>query len=182
MISLNPITDCESYLKLLNSLFKVALVFASDVRGLLEKYFIYQVNVQSCRAVINSTFFIFSSVISCVVHTTFATYQNFFVSSLLMPLKIGSFIVFTMLNGGGRGGGLGEGVCGGGGGGGGLDGICVRGKPSVINWKTLHSEAFTAPSSSLEGGLINGVYSRPDLSRSLKSLQLHVALNIKEMA
>jgi len=34
-----------------------------------------------------------------------------------MPLKIGSFIVFAMLNGGGGGGGVGKGVCGGGGGG-----------------------------------------------------------------
>lgn len=62
-----------------------------------------------------------SSVIYYVVQTKYAKNQKYYVSSLLMPLKIGSFIVFTMLNGGGRGGGVGEGVCGRGGGGGGVD-------------------------------------------------------------
>lgn len=49
--------------------------------------------------------------------------QNFFGSSLPIPLKNGIFIMFAMLNGGG-GRGVGEGVCGGGGdgGGGGVDG------------------------------------------------------------
>jgi len=42
-----------------------------------------------------------------------------------MPLKIGNFIVFDMLNDGGCGGGVGEGVCGGGG----VDGCCVHRKP-----------------------------------------------------
>jgi len=52
------------------------------------------------------------------VHTTFETKQNYFVSSLSMPLKIANFILFDMFNGGG-GEGVGEGACGGGGGGGG---------------------------------------------------------------
>ena len=39
-----------------------------------------------------------------------------------MPLKIGSFIVFAMLNGGGGGGGVDEGVCIGGRGGGRVEG------------------------------------------------------------
>jgi len=41
-----------------------------------------------------------------------------------MPLKIGNFMVFAMLDGGGGGGGVCEGVCGEGrgGGGGGVDG------------------------------------------------------------
>lgn len=34
MTSLNPTTDCESDLGLLNSLFKVALVSANDAKGL----------------------------------------------------------------------------------------------------------------------------------------------------
>ena len=34
MISLNPTTDCESDLGLLNYLFKVALVSANDAKGL----------------------------------------------------------------------------------------------------------------------------------------------------
>lgn len=63
-----------------------------------------------------------SSVICCTVHTTFATNQNYYVSSLLMPLKIGSFILLAVLNVGGGGGGLGKGVCDGGGGGGGAVG------------------------------------------------------------
>lgn len=56
-----------------------------------------------------------SSIICCNVHTVFATNQSCSVYSLPMPMKIGSFIVFSMFNGGGGG------VCGGGGGGGGVD-------------------------------------------------------------
>ena len=49
--------------------------------------------------------------------------QNCSLSSLSMPLKIDSFIVFGMLNGGGGGGGgVGECICDGVGGGGGVDG------------------------------------------------------------
>ena len=46
-----------------------------------------------------------------------------------MPLKIGSFIMFAMLNGGG-GGGLGEGVCGGGEDGGDVGGWAYSREPS----------------------------------------------------
>lgn len=64
-----------------------------------------------------------------------------------------------MLNGDGGGSGAGEVVCCGGEGGGGMDGLLVRGKPFLISYTTLHSEAYTIPSSSLKGGPINGLYS-----------------------
>ena len=128
MINLNLITDCESELDLLNSLFKVSLVSASTTRGLSEQYLIYQVSTRSYREVNNCAFFILSSVISSVVHITFTKNQNCYVSSLPMPFKIGIFIAFAMLNGGG-GGGVDEGVCGGGGGGGGVEGSFTQGIP-----------------------------------------------------
>lgn len=77
----------------------------------------YQVSVRSYKVVTNYAFFILSSVICCVVHTTFTTNQNCSGSSLPFPLKINIFIAIPMLNGGGGGGSVGEGVCGGGGGG-----------------------------------------------------------------
>ena len=77
-----------------------------------------------------------------------------------------------MLNGNEDGGGVGEG-------GGGMDGI--HGKPSLINWKTLCGEACAAPSSSLTGGPINGLYSGHVLPLSLRSFPLRVSPNIKAM-
>ena len=90
--------------------------------------------------------------------------------------------MFNMLNGGGDGGGVGEGVCSGGGGGGGVDGWCVHGKPCVISWTTLHGKVISMPSSLLTRGSISGLYSGPDFSQSLKIFPLHIAPNIKEMA
>lgn len=72
-----------------------------------------------------------------------------------MPLKINSFIVFTMLTGGGGGGGVGKGVC---------DGVC------------------STPFSTLKGGPINGLYSGLDPSQFLKNHPLCVASHIKVMA
>ena len=82
----------------------------------------------------NQLYFIYIFiVICCVIQITFITKQNYYVPLVPLPSKIGSFIAFTMLNGGGGGGGVGEDVCeggggvgedvcGGGGGGGGVDG------------------------------------------------------------
>ena len=116
VISLNPTTNYESDLGLLNSLFKSTLVCASDARRLSKQNLIYHVSMQSYREVTICTFLILSSVIYCIVHTAFATNLNYYVSSHPMPLRISSFIMFSILNGGGGGGGVGEGVCGGGGG------------------------------------------------------------------
>jgi len=55
----------------------------------------------------------------------FATNQNCSGSSLPMPLKTGIFIAFAVMNSGGGGRDVGEGVCGGGGGGGGVDGLDI---------------------------------------------------------
>lgn len=118
MISLNPITDCELDLGLLNSLFKSALVSFNVARGLSEQYSMYQVSEQSRKVVINCTFFILSLVICCVSHITFETNHNNSTSSRPIPLKINIFITFAMLNSGGGGGGVDEGLCSGGGGGG----------------------------------------------------------------
>lgn len=69
-------------------------------------------------------------------HTTFATNQNWSGSSFPMPLNIGSFTEFTILNSGGGGSGVDEGVSGGGGvdewdeGGGSLR---IHGNPCLIN-------------------------------------------------
>lgn len=107
---------------LLNSLFKAALVYVSDARGWSEQNLIYQVSAQSYKVVTNYAFFILSLVICCTVHTTSALNQNYYVSSIPMPLKNGNFIVFSMADGGGGGGGVRDSVCDGGGGGGGFDG------------------------------------------------------------
>lgn len=134
----------------------------------------------SYKVVTNYTFFILSSVICCIVHTTFAINQNCFRSSLPIPLKIKIFIMFDMMNGGGGGRSVDEGVCSGSGGGGGVDGWDILGIHWFINWTTLCGVVNIAPSSSLEGGLINGLYSGPD-PLLLKNLSLRVALNIKVM-
>ena len=73
----------------------------------------YQVSVQSCRAVTNCAFFILSLLICCTIHKTFTKNENYYVSSLPIPLRICIFIMFSMINGGGEG--IDEGVCGGGG-------------------------------------------------------------------
>ena len=44
MISLNPTTDCELDLGLLNSFFKVALVSTNDAKELSIQYFMYHVS------------------------------------------------------------------------------------------------------------------------------------------
>lgn len=182
MISLNPTTDCVSDLGLLNSLFKAALVWASDARGLLEQYLMYQVSSQSYRVVTTCALFILSSVIYCDVHTAFTTNQKCYVSSLPMRLTIDNFIIFSTVDGGGGGGGVGKGVCGGGGGVGGVHGWCVHGKPCVISWIAFPNRVHSAPSSSLNVFPIKGLYSSLDPSQFWKSLPLRVAPNIKAIA
>ena len=59
--------------------------------------------------------------------------QNWSGSSFPKPLKIGDFIVFSMLNGGGGGGGVGKGVCGGGEDGDGVGGWGIHRNPCLIN-------------------------------------------------
>jgi len=66
--------------------------------------------VRSYKAVTNCDFLILSYEICCIVQTTSVTNQNYFGSSVLVPLKIDIFIVFSMLNGGGGYGGIGVGV------------------------------------------------------------------------
>lgn len=162
VISLNPNTDCESDLGLLNYLLKETLVSTSVSTGWLEQYLIYHVSVRSCKVVTNWAFFIFSLVICCAVHKTFATNQNWSVSSLPIPLKTGNIIVFSMLNGGGGGRDVDKIVCCGGGGG--VGGWCIYRKPYLISWIALRDEAFIVPSSSLAGGRNKRLYSRPTFS------------------
>lgn len=157
MISLNPIIDCESDSSLLNYLLKVVLVSTSVARRLSEQYLMYHASMRSCKSLTKCSFFILLSVIYCTIHTMFATNQNCSKSSLPMPLKVSIFIVFSMLNGGGKGGGVGEGVCNGGWGGDGLKGWFVLGIPLVIIWTMLRGIVFPTPSSSLEGVPIKGL-------------------------
>ena len=179
-ISLNSIIDCTSDLGLLNSLFKDSWVFANVALELPVKYLIYHVNPWPCKDVTNYVFLILLFVIFCAIEIAPAISQNCFGSSLYVPLKIGIFIASTTLNGGnGGGGGEGVGVWDAGGGGGGVDVWGILGIPCVINWTTLRSVVNTAPSLSLEGGSLSGLYSGFDPSFILKNLPLHVAPNIK---
>lgn len=112
-------------------------------------------------------------------HTTFVMNQNWFGSSFPRPLKMGKFTTFVILNNGGGGGGVGEGVCSGGEDGGGVGGWGIRGNPCLINWTTLCGEASATSSSSLRGGSINGLYSRPVLLLSMNKFSHRIAPNIK---
>jgi len=182
MISLNPMIDCDLDLGLPNYLFIAVWVSANDASGLSVQYLICHVSVQSCRAVTDCAFFIWSYVIFCAVHTAFATNENGFGSSLPKPLKIGNFMVFDMLNNNKGGGDVGEGVCCGREGWGGMGRWGIHRKPCLIKYTTLHGEACTTPSSSLEGGSINGLYLGPVLPWFLKICPLCVDPNIKVMA
>jgi len=59
--------------------------------------------------------------------------QNWFESSFLMPLNIGSFTEFAILNDDGGGGGVGEGICGGDEYGGSVGGWGIRENRCFIN-------------------------------------------------
>jgi len=84
-----------------------------------------------------------------------------------------------MLNIGGCGGNVGEGVsCRGEDGG----GVGIRQNPCLINSIALSGEPCATPLSSFRGGSINELYSGPFLPPSLKFLPLHVAPNIKVTA
>ena len=79
-----------------------------------------------------------------------------------------------------RGGdGVGDGVCYGGEDGGGVDRKGIRGNPFLINWTLLCGEACVAASSSLKGGLISGLYSRPFLLLSLNKFPLRIPPKIQ---
>ena len=73
------------------------------------EYLIYHVKARSCKAVTSCAFLILSFIIRCAIQTAPATNQNCSGSLVPVPLKIGIFITFSMLNGG-NGGGGGEGV------------------------------------------------------------------------
>ncbi len=66
-------------------------------------------------------------------HTAFMMNQNWSGSSFPKPFKTGNFRVFTMLNSGGGGGDVGEGVCGGDEDGGSVGRWGIRGNPCLIN-------------------------------------------------
>lgn len=143
--------------------------------SLVVQYLTYHVSMWSCKLVTNVAFSIWSPVMFLACHTTFSTNQNWSKSSFPKPLKMGNFIVFTILNGGTGGGDMGEGVCYGGDDGGGVGEWGIRGNPCLINWTTLCVKDFVAPSSSLRGGSINGLYSWPILLLSLNNFPLCIA-------
>ena len=95
---------------------------------------------------------------------------------------MGNFTVFAILNDGGGGGGVGEGVWDRGKDGGGVGGWGIFGNPCLINWTMLYGEACAAPSSSLTGGSISGLYLGLVLLLSLNNFPLRVAPNIKVIA
>lgn len=181
-ISLNPTTDCVSYLGLPNSLFNTIWLYTSESIKLPMQYLMYHVNEQHCREMNNCSFFIWSFVIFYAVHMNFKTNQNWSMSSFPNPLKTSNFIVFDILNNGRGASGVGKGVCYGGEGGGGVGRWGIHRSHCLINWTMLYGEACAAPLSLLRGGSINRLYLGPVLPISLKNLPLPIAPNIKVMA
>lgn len=115
----------------------------------------YHVSAQSCNALTNVSFFMFSFVTLCASHTAFSTNQNWSRFSFPIHLNTGNFIALAIWNGGG-GGGVG-GYGGDGGetgcsvGGGGMHGIC-----RLIRLIMLLEETFTSSSSLSHEGEIKG--------------------------
>jgi len=95
---------------------------------------------------------------------------------------MGNFTEFVILNGGGGGGNLGEGVCGGGVDGGYVGRCGIHGNPCLINWTMLQGGACVVSLSSLRGVPINELYSSPVPFLSLNNFPLHVDPNIKVIA
>lgn len=127
--------------------------------GLLEQNLIYQLNALSCSVVTNCTFFMSSSVIWCAFHTTSTTNQNFLGYLVPKPLNTCIFFVFTMLNDGG--GGIGVGVWGGGDGGGRVDGFGIHAILCFTAWSTPSGVLRTLHSSSLSDAPNKGLYLEP---------------------
>lgn len=103
-ISFNLVIQFDSDFRFSNSLINATLISANVLIWLLE-YFIYHVNSLSHNVIKSYAFFLFSSLICVVVHTTWHKNQNYSWSSNLVPLKTSSLIsstIFLLGGGGGR--------------------------------------------------------------------------------
>lgn len=162
-MSLNLIIDCYSNFGLLNSLFTAAWIYVIPAFGLSLECLMYDVSVQSYKALTSVSFLILSFMTPCASHTTSTRSQNWFGSSFPTPLNTENFIALTILNcGGGRGdvgkdGGE-DGETSGGVDGGGMCIFCC-----LIMLITLLSETFASSSSLSHGGEIKGVVSNYSL-------------------